>query len=57
MSAQLRTVQAVPLDLRADIGAINADKRTVDLTFATPKADVLRYDWETGKRFYERSLA
>lgn len=54
MSQQLRTVQAVPLDLRAEIGAIDVDKRTVELTFATPKADVLRYDWETGKRFYER---
>lgn len=54
MSVQARTVQAVPLDLRADIGAVDVDKRTVDLTFATPKADVLRYDWETGKRFYER---
>jgi hypothetical protein len=47
-------MQMVPLDLRAEIGAVDADKRTVDLTFATPKADVLRYDWETGKRFYER---
>jgi len=54
MSAQARTVQAVPLDLRADIGAVNNAARTVELTFATPKADVLRYDWETGKRFYER---
>lgn len=54
MSVQARTVQAVPLDLRADIGAVNTDARTVALTFATPKADVLRYDWETGKRFYER---
>lgn len=47
-------MQMVPLDLRAEIGAVDVDKRTVDLTFATPKADVLRYDWETGKRFYER---
>jgi len=54
MSVQARTVQAVPLDLRAEIGAVNNDARTVELTFATPKADVLRYDWDTGKRFYER---
>jgi hypothetical protein len=54
MSSRQQTVQAVPLDLRADIGAVNTDARTVELTFATPKADVLRYDWETGKRFYER---
>lgn len=43
-----------PLDLRADVGVVNEDKRTVDLTFATAKADVLRYDWEKGTRFYER---
>ena len=54
MSVQARTVQAAPLDLRAEIGTVDSDKRTIELTFATPKADVLRYDWETGKRFYER---
>lgn len=52
--ASSRTVDAVPLDLRAEVGEINVDARTVELTFATPHADVLRYDWETGKRFYER---
>lgn len=51
---QTQQVGMVPLDLRAEIGSINNEARTVDLTFATPKADVLRYDWETGKRFYER---
>ena len=54
MSSRQQTVQAVPLDLRVDIGAIHTDARTVELTFATPKADVLRFDWDTGKRFYER---
>lgn len=52
--ASSRTVDAVPLDLRAEVGAVVAESRSVDLIFATSKADVLRYDWETGKRFYER---
>jgi len=43
-----------PLDLRADVSAVHEDTRTVDLVFATAKADVLRYDWMTGKKFYER---
>lgn len=49
-----RTVAIPPLDLRAEVGAVSDDKRTVELIFATHKADVLRWDWETGKRFYER---
>lgn len=53
MSAS-KTVAIPPLDLRADVGAVNVDARTVELTFATSKADVLRYDWDTGKRFFER---
>lgn len=48
-----QTVSQPPLDLRADVGAINDDTRTVTLTWSTG-ADVLRYDWETGTRFYER---
>ena len=32
---------------------IDADTRTVALTFSTG-ADVVRFDWETGKRYYER---
>jgi hypothetical protein len=51
---QNRTISMPPLDLRAEVGAVNDEKRTVNLIFATAKADVLRYDWETGKRFYER---
>lgn len=51
---QNRTISMPPLDLRAEVGAVNDDKRTVDLIFATAKADVLRWDWETGKRFFER---
>jgi hypothetical protein len=52
------TPQAItvpPLDRRADVGAIDADKRTVDVTFSTKAGgDVLRYDWDTGKRYWER---
>lgn len=51
---QNRTISMAPLDLRAEVGAVDDSKRTVDLIFATAKADVLRYDWETGKRFFER---
>ncbi|MDP1570347.1 MAG: HK97 family phage prohead protease [Vicinamibacterales bacterium] len=42
-----------PLDLRADVGAVDDDTRTVTLTWSTG-ADVLRFDWETGRKFYER---
>lgn len=49
----LKTIEVAPLDLRAVIGTINDDQRTVDLAFTTG-ADVVRYDWMTGKRFVER---
>lgn len=42
-----------PLDFRADVGAINEDARTVSLIWSTG-AEVLRYDWETGGKFWER---
>lgn len=48
-----QSVTLPPLDLRAEVGAINEDARTVSLTWSTG-ADVLRYDWETGRRFWER---
>jgi hypothetical protein len=48
-----QTVALPPLDLRADVGEIDTDTRTVALTFSTG-ADVLRYDWDTGKRWVER---
>lgn len=51
---QTQRVDMVPLSFRADVGAINDDARTVELTFATSKVDVLRFDWNTGKKFYER---
>lgn len=49
-----RTVTMPPFDLRAEVGTVNDSTRTVELTFATAKADVLRYDWASGKRFFER---
>jgi hypothetical protein len=48
-----KTIDLRPLDLRAAIGSIDEDKRTVELIFSTG-ADVIRYDWMTGKRFIER---
>lgn len=48
-----KTIDLAPLDLRAAIGAVNEDARTVDLTFSTG-ADVIRYDWDTGRRYIER---
>lgn len=54
MQPQARTVAMPPLDLRADVGTVNDNNRSVELIFATAKADVLRYDWMTGKRFFER---
>ncbi len=48
-----QTVALPPLDLRADVGDINDDTRTVALTWTTG-ADVVRFDWETGRRFIER---
>jgi hypothetical protein len=47
-----RTIDVAPLDLRADVGAIRDDDRTVELTFSTGAA-VLRFDWMTGKRYLE----
>lgn len=53
MSVQVRTIQAVPLDIRAVVSDVKAEKRTFDLTWTTG-ADVVRFDWETGRRFIER---
>ncbi len=47
------TIAMPPLDLRADVGVIDAASRVVRLIWSTG-ADVLRYDWETGRRFWER---
>lgn len=48
-----KTIDLAPLDLRAAVGDVNQDTRTVALTFSTG-ADVVRYDWMTGKRYIER---
>lgn len=48
-----QTIEVPPLDLRAALADINEDKRTVSLTWSTG-ADVIRYDWMTGKRYIER---
>jgi HK97 family phage prohead protease len=53
MRAEPRTVDLAPLDRRADVGTINDDARTAELVFSTG-ADVLRYDWMSGKRYIER---
>ena len=48
-------VKMVPLARSADVGDVDADARTVALVFSTAKGgDVLRYDWDTGQRYYER---
>lgn len=48
-----RVIDVPPLDIRAVIGTVNNETRTVDLTFTTG-ADVVRFDWETGRRYVER---
>jgi hypothetical protein len=54
MSApQLRTERLPMLDVRADVGAVDAESRTVELIFSTG-APVLRVDWWTGKRYIEK---
>lgn len=53
MQPETRTVDLPPLDFRAAIGSINADERTVNVTFTTG-APVTRFDWGTGERYIER---
>lgn len=48
-----RTIAMPPLDLRAAIATVNAEKRTFELVWTTG-ADVDRYDWESGRKFIER---
>lgn len=55
MKTQTRTIVVPPLDRRAAIDAIDTEKRTVELVFSTlAGGDVLRYDWDTGKKYWER---
>jgi hypothetical protein len=48
-----QTIELAPLDLRADVGVVTDETRSVELIFSTG-ADVVRYDWMTGKRYFER---
>lgn len=48
-----QTIAVPPLDLRAAVGDVHEDTRTVDLIFSTG-ADVVRFDWDTGRRYIER---
>lgn len=50
---RLQTVDLPPLDLRADIGTINEEDRTAEVTFSTG-APVTRSDWFTGKKWIEK---
>lgn len=47
------TIEMPPLCVRADVGSVNAEARTVDLVFSTGAA-VERYDYWTGKRYIEK---
>lgn len=53
MHTTMQMIDLAPLDLRADVGAVHEDTRTVELIFSTG-ADVTRYDWMTGTRYIER---
>lgn len=48
----VRTVETSPLMVRAEIGAVDTEARTVDLVFSTGAA-VDRYDWKRGEYFVE----
>jgi hypothetical protein len=47
-----QTIDLPPLCLRAEVGAVNDEARTVELIFSTGAA-VVRYDWMSGKRYRE----
>jgi len=53
MAEESRTVDALPLELRAAVGSVNEEDRTADLVFTTG-ADVMRRDWSSGERFIEK---
>lgn len=50
---QVQTINLPALCVRAALGGVNAEARTVELTFSTG-AGVLRYDYETGTRYIEK---
>ncbi len=47
-----QTIDLAPLCVRADVGTVDVEARTVDLVFSTGAA-VERYDWRTGGRYME----
>ncbi len=49
---QDQTIDIAPLCIRADVGTVDKEARTVDLVFSTGAA-VERYDWRTGGRYME----
>lgn len=52
MKSQSGTVDLPPLSVRAAVGSVNEEARTVDLVFSTGAA-VNRYDYFSGKRYRE----
>lgn len=46
------TIDMLPLSIRADVGSVNEEARTVELIFSTGAA-VDRIDWWSGKRYRE----
>jgi hypothetical protein len=52
MRATTETIDIAGVCVRAALGAINEEARTVDLTFSTG-AGVLRTDWYSGKQYLE----
>lgn len=50
---RVQTVDLPPLSLRAAIGTINEEERTVEVVFSTG-APVTRSDWFTGKKWIEK---
>jgi len=53
MPVQPQTIDVPPLAVRADVGSINDEARTVELVFSTGAA-VNRYDWMSGKQYLEK---
>ena len=51
-SQHAQTIDAPPLCVRAEVGVVNEDARTVELIFSTGAA-VDRVDWYNGKRYIE----
>jgi hypothetical protein len=45
-------IAALPYDIRADVATVNVDARTAEVVFTT-EAPVERFDWRTGKQYFE----